>query len=146
MTIRNIWLPMTAVCVCAVAMLAHDAEANAQAPKPIKNGEVLSGELRVMRSRAKGKRINTYQVISTEGRRIPGPDGLCNLETGPETFQIVTNGDARREPAEAVHRQDHLDQGQRDVVRDRGGAGERCAGLEVDDRPVGAALRRQARP
>ena len=69
--------------------------AYAQAPKPLKNGEVLSGELRVMRSRAvKGKRVNTYQVMSTEGRRIPGPDGLCNLETGPETFQIVTNGDA----------------------------------------------------
>ncbi len=94
MTIRNMWLPMTAVCICAVAMLAHDAEANAQAPKPIKNGEVLSGELRVMRSKAQGKRIDTYQVISTQGRRIPGPDGLCNLETGPETFQIVTNGDA----------------------------------------------------
>jgi hypothetical protein len=95
MTIRNIWLPMAAVCVCALAMLTHDAEAYAQAPKPLKNGEVLSGELRVMRSRAaKGKRVNTYQVVSTEGRRIPGPDGLCNLETGPETFQIVTNGDA----------------------------------------------------
>jgi hypothetical protein len=94
MTIRNMWLPMAAVCVSAVAMLAHDAEANAQAPKPIKNGEVLSGELRVMRSKAQGKRIDTYQVISTQGRRIPGPDGLCNLETGPETFQIVTNSDA----------------------------------------------------
>jgi hypothetical protein len=94
MTIRNMWLPMTAVCVCAVAMLTHDAEAYAQTPKPLKNGEVLSGELRVMRSRAaKGKRVNTYQVVTTEGRRIPGPDGLCNLETGPETFQIVTNGD-----------------------------------------------------
>jgi hypothetical protein len=95
MTIRNIWLPTMAICVCAVATLAHDAEAYAQAPKPIKNGEVLSGELRVMRGRAaKGARVNTYQVVSTEGRRIPGPDGLCNLETGPETFQIVTNGDS----------------------------------------------------
>ena len=93
MTIRNIWPPAMVVCVCAVAMLADDA--CAQAPKPIKNGEVLSGELRVMRSRAaKGARVNTYQVVSTEGRRIPGPDGLCNLETGPETFQIVTNGDS----------------------------------------------------
>ncbi|HEX7789931.1 MAG TPA: hypothetical protein VF467_05315, partial [Afipia sp.] len=26
--------------------------------------------------------------------RLPGPTGLCNLETGPETFQIVTNSDA----------------------------------------------------
>ena len=91
MLIRTIWLPVMAVSIIATV---PDAAA-AQAPKPIKNGEVLSGELRVMRSRAeKGKRTNTYQVISTEGRRIPGPDGLCNLETGPETFQIVTNGDA----------------------------------------------------
>jgi hypothetical protein len=89
---RNISLPMLAVCVSVMAVPACDALA--QAPKPIKNGDVLSGELRVMRSRVKGKRINTYQVVSTEGRRIPGPDGLCNLETGPETFQIVTNGDA----------------------------------------------------
>lgn len=92
MTIRTNWWP--AMTVCILAMLACDAQALAQAPKPLKNGEVLSGELRVMRSRAQGKRINTYQVISTEGRRIPGPDGLCNLETGPETFQIVTSGDA----------------------------------------------------
>jgi len=88
---RTIWLPAATAFLGMAAMLA--GEACAQAPKPIRNGEVLSGELRVMRSRAKGKRINTYQVVSTEGRRIPGPDGLCNLETGPETFQIVTNGD-----------------------------------------------------
>ena len=93
MTTRNIHLLFTTACVCAMALLAHEAAAYAQAPKPIKDGEVLSGELRVMRSRVKGKRINTYQVVSTEGRRIPGEDGLCNLETGPETFQIVTNGD-----------------------------------------------------
>src|SRR5215218_4872602 len=84
---------------CAVVLLASEvqeqAQAPVQAPKPLRTGEVLSGELRVMRSRAeRGKRVNTYQVVTTEGRRIPGPDGLCNLETGPETFQIVTNGDA----------------------------------------------------
>ena len=90
---RTVWLRTIAALTGAMAMLA--CEAHAQQPKPIRNGEVLSGELRVMRSRAaKGKRVNTYQVVSTEGRRIPGPDGLCNLETGPETFQIVTNGDA----------------------------------------------------
>ena len=85
---------------CAVAMLICEAQAQTQtqtqAPKPLRNGEVISGELRVMRSRAAkgGKRVSTYQVVTTEGRRIPGPDGLCNLETGPETFQIITNGDA----------------------------------------------------
>jgi hypothetical protein len=47
-----------------------------------------------MRSRAKGKRINTYQLVS-EPRRLPPPNGLCGLETGPETFQIVTSSDAQ---------------------------------------------------
>ena len=94
-TVRNL---AGLFCICAaIAMAAGDVSAQteqaARAPKPIKPGDVLSGELRVMRSRAKGKRINTYQVVS-EGRRIPGPDGLCNLETGPETFQIVTHSDA----------------------------------------------------
>ena len=97
MTKLTIWLP--AMVTCAVVLLASEVQAQAQAPvqapKPLRTGDVLSGELRVMRSRAvKGKRVNTYQVVTTEGRRIPGPDGLCNLETGPETFQIVTNGDA----------------------------------------------------
>jgi hypothetical protein len=26
---------------------------------------------------------------------LPAPSGLCGLETGPETFQIVTNNDAQ---------------------------------------------------
>ena len=90
MTKRTIWLP--AMVACAVVLLASEAQAQApaQPPKPLRTGDVLSGELRVMRSRAaRGKpRVNTYQVVTTEGRRIPGPDGLCNLETGPELSLI----------------------------------------------------------
>jgi hypothetical protein len=41
-----------------------------------------------------GKRIPTYQITS-EPRRLPPPSGLCNLETGPETFQLVTSSDAQ---------------------------------------------------
>jgi hypothetical protein len=41
-----------------------------------------------------GKRVATYQVTS-EPRRLPTDNGLCGLETGPETFQIVTNNDAQ---------------------------------------------------
>jgi hypothetical protein len=67
---------------------------DAQAQQAIKNGDVLTGQLNAMRSRAKGKRINTYQLVS-EPHRLPPPNGLCNLETGPETFQIVTNNDAQ---------------------------------------------------
>ena len=46
-----------------------------------------------MRSGPKRKRVITYQLTS-EPRRLPPPSGLCNLETGPETFQIVANSDA----------------------------------------------------
>ena len=43
-----------------------------------------------MRGGKKGKRVATYQVTS-EPRRLPTANGLCGLETGPETFQIVAN-------------------------------------------------------
>jgi len=78
------------VIVSAVSVMSVEASAQ----QAIKNGGVLSGELRAMRSRdPKGKRINTFQLV-TEPRKLPGPNGLCNLETGPETFQIVTSNDA----------------------------------------------------
>jgi hypothetical protein len=61
----------------------------------IKIGDTLTGELNALRTRdsKKGKRAATYQLTS-EPHRLPPPGGLCGLETGPETFQIVTNSDA----------------------------------------------------
>jgi hypothetical protein len=78
------------------AAMAQDADAAPKAAKPIKAGDVLSGELNALRVRSgkKGKRVATYQLTS-EPRRLPPPNGLCGLETGPETFQIVTNNDAQ---------------------------------------------------
>ena len=80
----------------APAAVAQQAE---PAPKPgklINAGEVLSGELNAMKVRGgnKGKRVATYQLTS-EPRRLPPPNGLCNLETGPETFQLITSSDAQ---------------------------------------------------
>ncbi|TYL90570.1 hypothetical protein FXB40_31185 [Bradyrhizobium rifense] len=76
----------------------QDEEAPPSKPgKPISTGEVLSGELNAMKIRdAKntGKRIAMYQITS-EPRRLPAPNGLCDLETGPETFQLVTSSDAQ---------------------------------------------------
>jgi hypothetical protein len=58
-------------------------------------GDVLSGELNALRPRGKmGKRVATYE-LTTEPRRLPPPNGLCGLETGPETFQIVTSNAAQ---------------------------------------------------
>jgi hypothetical protein len=90
-------------CVWAVAAAlavfpawAQDAAQPTKPGKPINAGDVLSGELTAMRvkSGGNGKRVATYQITS-EPRRLPPPSGLCNLETGPETFQLVTNSDAQ---------------------------------------------------
>jgi hypothetical protein len=83
----------SALATIVLALLTADAPA-AQAQQIMKNGDILTGQLNAMRGRAtKGKRVNTYQLVS-EPRRLPAPSGLCNLETGPETFQIVTANDA----------------------------------------------------
>ncbi len=89
-------------CACAVAavLMASPAGAQDEQPtkpgKPINAGDVLSGELTAMRVKSgkQGKRVATYQITS-EPRRLPPPNGLCNLETGPETFQLVTSSDAQ---------------------------------------------------
>src|SRR3954468_4490027 len=75
---------------------AQQAEPAAKPGKLINAGDILSGQLNAMRMRGgkKGKRVNTFQLVS-EPRRLPPPNGLCNLETGPETFQIVTSSDAQ---------------------------------------------------
>jgi hypothetical protein len=79
------------------AVSAQQGDAAPKPGKPINTGEVLSGELNAMRVRDVkngGKRVATYQITS-EPRRLPPPSGLCNLETGPETFQLVPDGDAQ---------------------------------------------------
>src|SRR4051794_40434378 len=75
---------------------AQQAEPPAKPGKLINAGDILSGQLNAMRMRGgkTGKRANTFQLVS-EPRRLPPPSGLCNLETGPETFQIVTSSDAQ---------------------------------------------------
>ncbi len=85
-----------AVISAAPAAWAQRAE---PAPKPgklITAGDVLSGQLNAMRLRGgkKAKHAASYQ-LTTEPRRLPPPNGLCGLETGPETFQIVTGNDAQ---------------------------------------------------
>ena len=86
-----------AACVAMLSMSASAAQQAEPAPKAgklINVGDLLSGQLNAMRMRAdKGKRA-TFQITS-EPRRLPPPNGLCGLETGPETFQIVTNNDAQ---------------------------------------------------
>jgi hypothetical protein len=82
---------------------AQDAEPSTKPGKPINAGDVLSGELTAMRVKgaSRGKKVATYQITS-EPRRLPPPSGLCNLETGPETFQLVTTSDAQAAQLKAM--------------------------------------------
>ena len=97
-------------CVWAVAAVltvspawAQDAAEPPKPGKPINAGDVLSGELTAMRvkSGGNGKRVATYQITS-EPRRLPPPSGLCNLETGPETFQLITSSNAQAAQLKAL--------------------------------------------
>jgi hypothetical protein len=101
MTIRRFGEHLALVAVIAAisaapAALAQQAEPVPKGAKLINAGGVLSGELNALRVRGgkKGKRIATYQLTS-EPRRLPPPNGLCGLETGPETFQLITSSDAQ---------------------------------------------------
>src|ERR1700737_2355959 len=87
---------LIAATIAPPAALAQQAAPPPKAARLINAGDVLSGELNALRTRdvKKGKRVATYQLTS-EPRRLPPPNGLCGLETGPETFQIVTNSDAQ---------------------------------------------------
>jgi hypothetical protein len=76
---------------------ARPENAPLKAGKPINAGDVLSGELNTMQVRdpkQQGRRIATFQ-LTTEPRRLPAPSGLCNLETGPETFQLIVKSNAQ---------------------------------------------------
>jgi hypothetical protein len=100
MTRRRFGVRLALVTIIAAASaapaLAQPAEPAPQAARPISAGDVLSGELNALKIRGgkKGKRVATYQLTS-EPRRLPPPNGLCGLETGPETFQIVISNDAQ---------------------------------------------------
>ena len=88
---------MTVVTPAVSAQQDDEALPPSKPGRPINTGEVLSGELNTMKVRDvknAGKRVATYQITS-EPRRLPAPSGLCNLETGPETFQLVTSSDAQ---------------------------------------------------
>jgi hypothetical protein len=95
----GIHLALGAVIAAALAMPAARAQQAEPAPKAgklINAGDVLSGQLNALKVHGgkRGKRVATYQLTS-EPRRLPPPNGLCNLETGPETFQLITSSDAQ---------------------------------------------------
>ena len=85
-----------AVALIMPAASAQQAQPATKAGPLMRAGDVLSGELNALRVSGgkNGKRIATYQLTS-EPHRLPPPNDLCGLETGPETFQIVTSNEAQ---------------------------------------------------
>jgi hypothetical protein len=83
-----------AVTLATPAVTAQQVGAAPKAAKLINAGGILSGELNALRVGKPGERVATYQLTS-EPRRLPPPNGLCNLETGPETFEIVAHNDVQ---------------------------------------------------
>jgi len=101
MTKRRFGKPLALGAIIAAVSVMPAARAQQTEPAPkagklINAGDVLSGELNAVKVRGgkKGKRVATYQLTS-EPRRLPPPNGLCNLETGPETFQLIINSDTQ---------------------------------------------------
>ena len=102
LTMRSVFAATACLCLThavaaqTAAPPASETPEKPKAPVAMKPGDILTGQLTAMKLRAKGKgkRVPTYQLVS-EPRRLPPPGGLCNLETGPETFQIVAGSDAQ---------------------------------------------------
>ena len=114
----------------ALTMLGAGAS-EALAQKALKNGDVLSGQLNALRSRAKGKRVPTFQLVS-EPRRLPPPGGLCNLETGPVTFQLVTANDAQAAQLKGLIGKAVSVRVKRDGLRRGGGADQRSGDHQME--------------
>ena len=79
--------------IAALAALCWCTTAQAQAP--IKDGDILTGTLRVVRTRHdNGTKIVAYQIVSKP--RAIADDGFCTAENGATTFHLFAITDAAR--------------------------------------------------
>ena len=83
---RTLIVVLAALCWCATA----------QAQVPIKDGDILTGTLRVVRTRHdNGTKIVAYQIVS-KPRAMPANDDFCTAENGATTFHLFAITDAAR--------------------------------------------------
>ena len=76
---------LAALCLCT----------SAEAQAPIKDGDILTGTLRLVRTRHdNGTRIEAYQIVSVP--RAMADDGFCTAENGATTFHLFAITDAAR--------------------------------------------------
>ena len=70
--------------------------APAEAQQPIKDGDTLSGTLRLVSTRhPNGTKIEAYQIVSAP-RAMPADDDFCEAGKGVTTFHLFTMTDGAR--------------------------------------------------
>jgi hypothetical protein len=86
---------VTAGFVVAVMLAAFTSEA-AFAQEAIKAGDILTGRLRLVRTRhPNGTRIDAYQIVSVP-RMMPADDDFCEAGKGVTTFHLFAMKDAEK--------------------------------------------------
>ncbi len=77
---------LAALCSCTTA----------EAQQPIKDGDILTGTLRLVRTRHdNGTKIVAYQIVS-EPRTMPANDDFCDPDKDATTFHLFAITDAAR--------------------------------------------------
>lgn len=68
----------------------------AEAQQPIRQGDTLTGKLRVVSTRhPNGTRLQAYQIVSAV-RMMPPNDDFCDYSKGATTFHLFTMTDAAK--------------------------------------------------
>jgi|SRR5579871_356367 len=80
----------------AIGLIALVVNAAAEAQQPIKEGDTLTGTLRLVATRhPNGMKIEAYQIVSLP-RQMPAGDEFCDYNKGATTFHLFTMTDASR--------------------------------------------------
>ena len=68
----------------------------AQAQQPIKEGDMLTGKLRLVQTRhPNGTKLIAYQIVR-EPRMMPANDDFCDYDKGVTTFHLFAMTDAAK--------------------------------------------------
>jgi hypothetical protein len=80
--------------IAGLAALLTCTAANTQ--QPIKEGDALTGKLRLVATRhPNGTKLEAYQIVS-EPRMMPANDDFCDYDKAATTFHLFTMTDALR--------------------------------------------------
>ena len=87
---------MRLVGLVVVAGLAALLMGATQALEPIKEGDTLTGTLRLVNTRhPNGTKLVAYQIVS-EPRMMPANDDFCDYDKGATTFHLFAMTDAAK--------------------------------------------------